>query len=230
MIHGLKSTDYVSATCDDSFCRTVLDLIIIDRLRHLKDRHAHDRLQISAEVPVSIRIKDTYGNNEIVKGRADWAMGYGTDKSDTGAILLILEAKPYDSPAVGLPQLLVCMAAVHEARKNRANNSVFGMVSDSKEFRFSFLDEKKKLFTSRPFAWVIERKTIIAYIDMMLINAIESSPHTNQAIRQYPEFLGRRWEFEDESNDRGAEEEEESDMVDVVNIGGRVLLRSRRQK
>ena len=110
VIKDLKSSDYVSVRHDESFCRTVLDLIIMDRLRHLEDRDAHHRLQVSAEVPVSIRIRDVYGNSEIVKGRADWALGYGTEKSDTGAILLIVEAKPYESAAVGMPQLLVCMA------------------------------------------------------------------------------------------------------------------------
>ena len=149
MIKDLKSSDYTSVRHDESFCRTVLDLIIIDRLRQLEDRDAHHRLQVSAEVPVAIRVKDIYGNDEIVKGRADWAIGYGADKNDTGAILLIVEAKPYESAPIGMPQLLVYMAAVHKARQNRVSKSVFGMVSDSKEFRFAFLDEKKKFFRHR---------------------------------------------------------------------------------
>ena len=236
VIKDIKSSDYVSARQDESFCRTVLDLIIIDRLRYLEDRDAHHRLQVSAEVPVSIRIKDVYGNNEIIKGRADWALGYGTEKSDTGAILLIVEAKPYESATVGMPQLLVYMASVHEARarQERVNTSVFGMVSDSKEFRFAFLNEKKKFLTTRQYTWVIEQSTIIAYIDMMLINAIESSPHTtpqkknNHTIHKYPEFLEKQWRFGAESDDGGAEdkEEEDDDMVDVLNIGGRVVMRT----
>lgn len=65
---------------------------------------------------------------------------------------------------------------------------------------------------------------------------MHSYPHhpqkkNNQAICQYPEFLERQWEFENESNDREAEEEEEEyDMVDVVNIGGRVLMKGLRRK
>jgi hypothetical protein len=213
----------------------------MDRLRHLEDKDAYHRLQVSAEVPVSIRIKDIYGNSEMVKGRADWAVGYGTEKSDTGAILLIVEAKPYESAAIGMPQLLVYMAAVHEARVSRVNQSVFGMVSDSKEFRFAFLDEDKKFYTTRPFTWAIEKSTIIAYIDMMLINAIESSPHTtpqktnNRTICRNREHLGREWKFGDDSDDAGAREEDEEDeeddddddMVDVVLIGGRVTMRRR---
>ncbi|MCJ1396251.1 Molybdopterin synthase catalytic subunit [Xylographa bjoerkii] len=234
VIKDLKSSDYVSARHDESFCRTVLDLIIIDRLSHLEDRDAYHRLQVSAEVPVSIRVKDTYGNDEIIKGRADWALSYGADKNDTGAVLLVVEAKPYESATVGMPQLLVYMAAVHEERRTRNNRSVFGMVSDSKDFRFAFLSEEKKLFVSMPFVWFAQQSTIIAYIDMMLINAIESSPHTtpqkinNTTILKNPKFLRKQWEFGDESNDQPVEDEDMDDgdegsggddMIDIVNIG-----------
>ena len=213
---------------------TILDLIIIDRLRHLEDKDAHHRLQVSAEVPMSIQVKDIYGNEEIIKGRADWALGYGTNKLNTGAILLIVEAKPYESAAVGMPQLLIYMAAVYEARKDRVNKSVFGMLSDCKEFRFAFLDENKKFFVTESFAWVTKQSTIIAYLDMVLTNAIESSPHTtpqkenNRTILKYPDFLERQWRFGTQLDDRGTDDirEEDYDMVDVVNIGGRVVLRT----
>lgn len=65
VIKELKTSDYISVRRDESFCRTVLDLIIIDRLRHLEDRDTFHRLKLCAEVPVSIRMKGTYGNNEI---------------------------------------------------------------------------------------------------------------------------------------------------------------------
>ncbi|MCJ1377783.1 hypothetical protein MMC17_000879 [Xylographa soralifera] len=169
---------YVSTRRDELFSRTVLDLIIIDRLNHLADRDAYNRLRVSAEVPVSIRIQNIYGNDEVMKGRADWALSYGVSKNETGSILLVVEAKPYDFAPIEMPQLLVYMAAVYEEQRDRVNRSVFGMVSDSKEFRFSFLIEKKKLFVSKPFVWLHDQPTIISYIDMMLISAIESSPHT----------------------------------------------------
>ena len=233
MIKDLKTSDYVSTRQDESFARTILDLLMVDRLRHLEDKDAFNRLQVSAEVPVSIRVKDVYGNEEVVKGRADWALGYGIDKSNTGAILLVVEAKPYEAAAIGMPQLLVYMTAVYEARKNRVNRSVFGMLSDSKEFRFSLLDENKKLFISRTYTWLTDQPTIIAYIDMMLVSAIESPPHTtptkhnNQTILRHRDFLKKRWDFGDASDDEGAEEGETGyEMVDVVNIGGRVVLKS----
>lgn len=70
-----KASEYVSLRHDESFCRIVLDVIIMNRPSHLEDKDSHHRLQVSGEVPVSIRIQDVYGNNEIVKGRAEyWAM------------------------------------------------------------------------------------------------------------------------------------------------------------
>lgn len=235
MIKDIKTSEYASARHDESFCRTVLDLVIMDRLRHLKDKDVHRRLKVSAEVPISICIKDIYGNDEMLKGRADWALGYGATKSDTGAVLLVVEAKWYETAAIGMPQLLVYMAAVYEARKKRINQGIFGMLSDSKEFRFCFLDEDKKFFTTRPFTWIIEQPTIIAYIDMMLMNAIESSPHTTpqktrNRVLNYNEFLGRQWRFganldDENTEDEKGDEDDDAEMVDVVHLEGRVILK-----
>lgn len=61
-----------------------------------------------------------------------------------------------ESAVVGMPQLLVYMASVHEARKSHINRSVFGMLSGSMEFQFSFLDENKKFFMTQPFTWLTE--------------------------------------------------------------------------
>lgn len=72
---------------------------------------------------------------------------------------------------------------------------------------------------------------------MMLMKAIESSSHTtprnknNRPILYYPEPLERQWRFGEESNDESdggrAEDSdgEDEDMVDLVNIGGRVVVR-----
>lgn len=217
----------------------------MDRLCHLEDRDSYHRLQVTAEIPVKIRIKNLYGNEEMIKGRADWALGYGANKTDTGALLIVAEAKPYASAAVGLPQLLVYMAAVFEARKDRINQSVFGMLSDSRAFSFAFLDDQKKLFTTKWFIWTVEESTIIGYLDMMLLSAIESSPHTtpqkhqNRTLLLYPKILGNKWQFgeameEDygkEKEEGKVEEEEEEEgedddkVVDVVKLDGRLILK-----
>lgn len=235
VIDELSHSEYVGVRQDEAFCRTIIDLIILDRLKHLEDHSAAHRLQVSAEVPVSVRIRDVYGNDQLVRGRADWALGYGTTKSETGAILLMVEAKPNEAASVGMPQLLVYMAAVQDARRDRVNRTVFGMLTDSDEFRFAFLDEKRKLFVSRPLLWAIDQNLIITYIDNILIDAIESSPHTtprklhNRTIHNYRKALGRKWKFGDETDDEESEDDEEGggedDSWDVVQEGERVTMR-----
>lgn len=204
----------------------------MERLKRLKDQDAGCHLQVSAEVPVSIRIKDIYGNTESIKARADWALGYGPSKSETGAILLVVEAKPLEPAPVGMPQLLVCMAAVQDARPNRINRkSVFGMLTDSHEFRFAYLDQDRKFFRSEWFMWAKRQDKILAYIDMMLISAIESSPQTpppqrnNRTIYHHSDIEDWEWRFGDEADDetveeQNEEEDQEDQSWDVVQAGG----------
>lgn len=59
------------------------------------------------------------------------------------------------------------------------------------------------------------------------ILATYHTPRKNRTILNYPDFLERQWRFEAESDDEGAEDkEEDDDMVDVVHIGGRMVLRA----
>lgn len=200
----------------------------------MEEKKSYRRFQLSNDVPISIRIWDNYGNGEVVQGRADWALGYGTDKSHTGDIFLVVEAKPYEPAPVGMPQLLICMAAVQEATQDPIIRNVRGMISDGKEFRFCVLNQGKKFFTSRPYLWAIEQSAIIAHIDMMLLIIKNCSPDTttykenNRTAFKYPELSDRQWKFvanDAESEARGSEDRYNHDMVDIVNIGGRVVMR-----
>ncbi len=150
MIEDLKTNDYVGTRSDEFLSRTVLDLVLVNRLRHLEEKDTFHRLLLSAEAPVSVDTKDKFGKLELVKGRADRVLGYGTGKAYTGSIVTVVEAKPHGSAPVKLPQMMVCMAAVYEARLGHTNNSVFGMLSDGAEFRFTFLDPNKRYYDSRP--------------------------------------------------------------------------------
>jgi hypothetical protein len=212
--------------------RTVLDLILIDRLQHLEDKDAFHQLILSAKVPVSVNTLDQFGKPELIKGRADWVLGYGKTKAHTGSILIIVESKAYGSASIGVAQMLVYMAAVHEARRGYTNDSVFGMLSDSEEFRFAFLDSNKKFHRSRLFEWYIDQQTIISYIDAMLLDAIQSSPHTtptkiqNKTLKRYPQYLKGIWAFGDDAEDKVETEEEIcDDIVDVVNVDREIVLR-----
>lgn len=177
-------------------------------------------------------MKDLYGNDEVIRGRADWALGYGKNKSDTGSILVVAEAKGSGKAFVGLPQLMVYMAAIFESRRGRENYSVFGMLADSGNFQFAFLDHTKKLFVSNLFKWSSQKSTILTYIDTILLDAIQSSPHTtptkigNTSLRNYPRYLKGQWKFGEDSEDEADEEAGDDDFVDVIRDHDRLVLRS----
>jgi hypothetical protein len=76
----------------------------------------------------------------------DWALNYDAKKS--GSILIVWEAKRLGLVASGLPQLLVYMTGVLQSRRDRINQTVWGMLYDSGTFQFAFLDDKKKFYTS----------------------------------------------------------------------------------
>jgi hypothetical protein len=188
-------------------------------------------------VPVSVNTEDQFGNPELIKGRADWVLGYGKTKANTGSILMIVEAKAIGSASIGLAQMLVYMAAVYEARRGHTNNSVFGMLSDSEEFRFAFLDSNKKFHDSRPLIWKYDQQAIISYIDAMLLDAIQSSPHTtptkiqNKNLLRYPQYLKGKWAFGDnaEAEVEAEADIDEDDIVDVVKVGRDIVLRNVRR-
>src|SRR6266498_697544 len=135
----------------------MLDLILLDRLQKLPDQDAHHRLRLKPEVPISVTIDGTDGTPEIVQGRMDWALNYETRRATPGSILIIWEAKKVGFALTGLPQLLVYMTAVLESRRNRTNQSVFGVFSDSGTYVFAFLDREKKFYISLPYKWPMQQ-------------------------------------------------------------------------
>jgi hypothetical protein len=184
-----------------------------------------------------MNIQGEFGDPELIRGRADWVLGYGKDKMNTGSILMVVEAKPHENASIGLPQMLVYMAAVQEARLGHTNNTVFGMLSDGKEFKFAFLDSNKKFYVSLPLFWIHHQQAIISYIDAILLDAIQSSPHTtptkgqNKTLRRYRRYLETKWAFGDAAEDevRAETEIDEDDIVDVVMLNGKIVLRGVRR-
>lgn len=165
----------------------------------------------------------------VLKGRADWALGYGTDKRATGSMIVVIEAKSQGSMSVGLPQLLVCMAGIQQARKGKDNIVVWGVASDSLEFTFACLDENQKVLVSKTLAWMDDREDILQHMDTILLDAINSSPHTtpvkskNSVLRQYRTYLKESWEFGDETDQEM--EDERPILVDLIKRDGRVVTR-----
>lgn len=149
----------------------------------------------------------------------------------------MVEAKPIQNASIGLPQLLVYMVGVQRARQEKTNQVVFGMSSDGENFSFTFLDQNKKFYVSRSLEWRCDRRTILTYIDTMLLDAIHSSPHTtstksgNTTLLQYPRYLRGQWNFGglEEREDEEEEVEDEmnfDDVVDIVKTERGLVLRS----
>lgn len=212
----------------------MLDIILLDRLESLQDQDGHYLLQLNPEVNISVAINGANNTKEIIQGRMDWALNYEATKP--GSILIVWEAKRVGHAAAGLPQLLVYMAGVLEARRDRINQTVFGMLSDSGTFQFAFLDEKKKFYTSAFYRWASDESTILAYIDAILFDAIQSSPHTtltktaNAIIQNYQRYLKGRWEFGGEPEDKAVDDIDPNSIVDVINEAGDMVLRPARKE
>jgi hypothetical protein len=69
----------------EAFCRTIVDLIFLDRLRALKDGDATMNLKLVPEVLLSMEREGL-----TISGRADWCLGHGNVKDGSESALVIL--------------------------------------------------------------------------------------------------------------------------------------------
>ncbi|EGC46683.1 predicted protein [Histoplasma capsulatum var. duboisii H88] len=193
-IKELWGSDSVDMQESETFCRTIMDLVFLDRLRVLKDENATRHLKFVPEVSLSVE-----RGGATITGRADWCLGYGNARGGFESTLIIMEAKKLGTAQSGLPQLIIYLAAVLDARKDSHNmdSAVFGLLTDSSVFQFVYLDPARKLFTSRLLQWVTDKKRIVQWIDRVLEDSIKASPHTtpvkssNRTLRAYQTELKR---------------------------------------
>ena len=209
------------------FSRTFYELILIDRLQKLQG--GRRQLRLSTDVPLEIRVKNIYGNNEIVRDRANWAIGHGRDKNDKEVVLLVVKGKHSGAAWVALARMMVCMAAALESRRDRTNNGVFGMLAESGTFQFAFLGSTKKLFLSNVFKWSSQQSTILAYVDAVLLEGIQTTQYAlsaKKSFQRYPRSLNERWKYGDEEGDEEAEEGGSDEAMDVAKDQGGMVMRN----
>jgi hypothetical protein len=234
VLKKFQTSRYTQSRPVEALSRTILDIILLDRLESLQDQYGHYLLQLDPEVNISVTTDGVDNTKEIIQGRMDWALNYDAKKS--GSILIVWEAKRLGLAASGLPQLLVYMTGVLQSRRDRINQTVWGMLSDSGTFQFAFLDDKKKFYTSRLYRWAQDQSTILAYIDAILFDAIQSSPHTtptkteNATLRNYQRYLKARWRFGEEPEVKAVDGIDPESIVDVVKEGNDIVLRPVRKK
>ena len=91
------------------------------------------------ESAISIEIVDprSADRNFVVCGRADWALGYGSNDED-GALLVALEAKRRSEFISGESQLIAYLAILRELSRNAGKRNLItqGVYSDGTRFAF----------------------------------------------------------------------------------------------
>ncbi|OJD10541.1 hypothetical protein AJ78_08477 [Emergomyces pasteurianus Ep9510] len=158
--------------------RTLFDILLADRLVQLDDSGANNKLCAGYEVPMTATVKQERGGGTI-SGRADWSLGYMVDTTRLEQMLVVLEAKS-TVQADNMAQILAYLFAVQEARVKgkKTSTAVFGVLTDFADFRFIVLRETGKAMQSEPLSWAMRSDQVVAFLDSILLDAINSSPHT----------------------------------------------------
>lgn len=84
-IKELWGSGYVDIQESETFCRTIMDLMFLDRLRALKDENATRYLKFVPEVSLSVE-----RGGATITGRADWCLGHGNVRGGFESTLIIL--------------------------------------------------------------------------------------------------------------------------------------------
>jgi hypothetical protein len=180
VIRRLKHSDYHKIDNSEASVRVVVELLILDRLNHLSDRGALERLQLHPEVDVDLLQGETY-----VTGRADWLLCHDDPQYGIDSTLIAIEAKRSHEFSSADSQIAMYLATIQASRaKSKIHAIAFGIATDSNQFRFWFMDSERRLFSSMAFEWRFHKAKIIVWVDKMLAGAIEASPLTTPTLRR----------------------------------------------
>jgi hypothetical protein len=220
-IAEIKKSRYFLTMHQEPRTRTLVDILLCDRLSALRDEAANRQLHVATEVPLQAKVLDDFGGGYI-SGRADWTLGYGNEKGDVGSILVGIEAKKQGYTQAGVSQLLAYLASVQDARKasHKINSDVFGMVTDFSTFQFIVLRSNRTAYYSPFFIWATQRREVVTYLDHILSCAIDSSPHTtpvkdrNTTIKKFGKRLSDSFRFGSPGSPSAHEDEGEESELD----------------
>lgn len=105
------------------------------------------------------------------------------------------------------------------------------MATDSNQFIFTILQGNRKAFVSKQLDRLDEKELIISFLDNILRDTIESSPHTtptrigNKKIKQFQRSLETKYKFGDPgSNNSDAGVDNNLAAWNVVEVNGVSLL------
>jgi hypothetical protein len=179
---------------------------------------------------MNVSVTNNHGGGTI-SGRADWALGYMDDKGKLEQVLVVVEAKSGLGDAA-IAQLLSYLASVQDARSraSKCSTAVFGLATDFKSFQFVVLRENRKAFTSDPMRWISRKEDIVAFLDHILLDAIESSLHTtpskvgNTKIQRFDAGLDKTYNFPPAHTDQEDDDDDDEPRWNVVVVDGVSIL------
>ena len=194
---------YLRNRHNESLAQTLLNTLLVNRLKHLAAEEAIMKLSLETEVVIDVMAKKKREPDSrlLIRGKADWVLGHGESKTTTEPILVVVQAKIFHQQPTGLAQLLLYMCGIRDSRKSKVNKGVFGVLSDSATYSFAYLSPKNKFYLSPPLEWDLHCGEIIFYLDNILRDAIQLSPattptrHHNNIVCQYDRYMEERWQF-----------------------------------
>lgn len=210
----------------ESLVRTLVDIFLCDRLELLDDAMSYKHLKVIPETQVDAKTKD----GACISGRADWVLGYADDKARLHEMLLVVEAKRPHQVGAALSQLLIYLAGVQQARSKaeKENVTVFGIATDAIEYRFVMLRSDRKAFVSKTLHSKADTGMVVSFLDQIIEDAIQSSPHTtltrrqNRRIRNFEPSLRSSYVFAGSDPDEEKKEEDDEfwqiDEVDGISV------------
>jgi hypothetical protein len=157
-------------------------------------------IKVFTEMSLSVQV-ERGGQEWIVSGIADWALGYG-DRAvlEDGAVLLAVEAKQEGRVSNAEAQLLAYLATIRQLRiqANKKNVMTQGFFSDGEKYSFMCIRNNGTVMKSRQYDLFLDGdlKSVFNFLLGMLITAAESSPNTS------PTKLGAERDEEIENFDR----------------------------
>jgi hypothetical protein len=140
-------------------------------------------IKVFTEMSLSVRV-GRGGQEWIVSGIADWALGYG-DRAvlEDGAVLLAVEAKQEGRVSNAEAQLLAYLATIRQLRiqANKKNVMTQGFFSDGEKYSFMCIRNNGTVMKSRQYDLFLDGdlKSVFNFLLGMLITAAESSPNTS---------------------------------------------------
>ncbi|GAD97727.1 predicted protein [Paecilomyces variotii No. 5] len=185
----------------EALSRTLIDILLFDRVEAHQDKLAARQLSVRGEVPLEATVSAT--RDVIVKGNADYALGYDPalplDAKGFESISIVVEAKRDIVEKGGSPiaQTLAYMIGARQKRMNLTNPkrivlTTYGMVTDGTIWRFLRLDGTRLLVSTPLILSELQgRSSIYKFVDAIVRSAISLSPHTTPQ-RQFP-ATQERW-------------------------------------